>query len=120
MSRELSMSAAIREVLEKILRENPEAFLIGEDIAVYGGAFKTTRGFIDEFGAERIVDTPISEAGIVSVACGAALMGSKPIVEIMFMDFMALSFDGIINIAVKWQEIYGDRYLTIDYEDACQ
>ena len=110
MSRELSMSAAIREVLEKILRENPEAFLIGEDIAVYGGAFKTTRGFIDEFGAERIVDTPISEAGIVSVACGAALMGSKPIVEIMFMDFMALSFDGIINIAVKWQEIYGDDY----------
>ncbi len=108
--RELSMSAAIREVLAQILREDENAFLIGEDIGVYGGAFKITRGFVAEFGKDRVLDTPISEAGFVSVACGAALMGSRPIVEIMFMDFMALAFDGIINVAVKWREIYGDEF----------
>lgn len=108
--RTLSMSAAIREALEKILREHPESFLIGEDIGVYGGAFKTTSGFVNEFGDKRVIDTPISEAGFVSIAAGAALMGSHPIVEIMFMDFMALAMDGIINVAVKWQEIYGPDY----------
>ena len=61
------------------------AVLIGEDIGVYGGAFKITRGFVDTYGDQRVIDTPISEAGFVSVACGAALMGSRPIVEIMFM-----------------------------------
>lgn len=108
--RELSMSAAIREALYQILREDNDALLIGEDIGVYGGAFKITAGAVDEFGADRIIDTPISEAGFVSMAAGAALMGSRPIVEIMFMDFMALAFDGIINIAAKWQEIYGDEF----------
>ncbi len=108
--RELSMSAAIREALAQILQERPEAFLIGEDIGVYGGAFKTTSGFVDQFGSDRVIDTPISEAGFVSIAAGAALMGSHPIVEIMFMDFLALAFDGIINVAVKWREIYGPEY----------
>ncbi len=108
--RDLSMTDAVREALAQILRDHPEAFLIGEDIGVYGGAFKTTRGFVNDFGPDRVIDTPISEAGFVSIAAGAALMGSHPIVEIMFMDFMALAFDGIINVAVKWQEIYGPDY----------
>ena len=107
---EESMSSAIRETLAEILRRDEKAFLIGEDIAVYGGAFKITRGFIDEFGPDRVVDTPISEAAIVSIAAGASLMGSRPIVEIMFMDFMALAFDGIINVAAKWQAVYGDEF----------
>ncbi len=107
---ERSMSAAIRSILEQILRDNDNAFLIGEDIAVYGGAFKITRGFIDEFGSKRVIDTPISENSIVSVACGAALMGSRPIIEIMFMDFLMLAMDGIVNSAVKWREIYGDEF----------
>jgi pyruvate/2-oxoglutarate/acetoin dehydrogenase E1 component len=108
--RELSMSASIRETLSEILHRDEKAFLIGEDIAVYGGAFKITQGFIDEFGPKRVIDTPISEAGIVSIAAGAALMGSRPIIEIMFMDFMALAFDGIINVAAKWQAVYGDEF----------
>ncbi len=108
--RELSVSAALRETLARLLREHPEALLIGEDIGVYGGAFKVTAGFVDEFGRDRVIDTPISEAGFVSVAAGAALMGSHPIVEIMFMDFMALAFDGIINVAAKWREIYGPEF----------
>jgi pyruvate dehydrogenase E1 component beta subunit len=108
--RELSYSAAVREALAQLLREHPEVFLIGEDIGVYGGAFKTTAGFVHEFGPDRVIDTPISEAGFVSIAAGAALLGSRPIAEIMFMDFMALAFDGIINAATKWQEIYGPDY----------
>lgn len=107
---ELSMSAAIREAQRKILTDNPEAFLIGEDIGLYGGAFKISAGFIHEFGPKQVIDTPISEAGIVSVAAGAALAGSRPIVEIMFMDFMLLAFDGLINVAVKWEEIYGSEF----------
>ena len=107
---EMSMSNAIRETLAQILRTDNNSFLIGEDIAVYGGAFKITQGFIDEFGPQRVIDTPISEAAIVSIAAGASLMGSRPIVEIMFMDFMALAFDGIINVASKWQEVYGDDF----------
>ena len=111
-TRQISMSAAIREALTKLLRDHEEVFLIGEDIGVYGGAFKITRGIVDEFGPERIIETTISEAGIVSVAAGAALMGSRPIIEIMFMDFMALAFDGIINIAAKWQATYGNEFAT--------
>lgn len=108
--RSLSMSEAIRETLATILRKHDEAFLIGEDIGVYGGAFKITQGFVDEFGPKRVIDTPIAEGGFVSMACGAALMGSRPIIEIMFMDFLTLAMDGIINSAVKWQEIYGDDF----------
>ncbi len=108
--RELSMSAAIREAINQILREHPESILMGEDIGVYGGAFKISAGIVEEFGPDRVIDTPISEAGIVSIATGAALMGSHPIVEIMFMDFMLLACDGLINIAAKWQEIYGDEF----------
>lgn len=107
---DLSMSAALRAALAQILRQHPESFLIGEDIGVYGGAFKITRDFVKEFGPDRVLDTPISEAGIVSVAAGAALMGGRPIVEIMFMDFLTLAMDGLINIIVKWQEIYGDDF----------
>jgi pyruvate/2-oxoglutarate/acetoin dehydrogenase E1 component len=108
--RELSMSAAIRESLQQLLRAHPEAYLIGEDIGVYGGAFKISAGFVSEFGDDRVVDTPISEAGIVSVAAGSALCGSRPIVEIMFMDFLPLALDGLINVAVKWRDIYGDAF----------
>jgi len=109
-TQDISVSAALRETLAQILREHPEAFLIGEDIGVYGGAFKITRDFVSEFGESRVVDTPISENGIVSVAAGAALLGSRPIVEIMFMDFLMLAMDGVVNVLSKWQEVYGDDF----------
>ncbi len=107
---ELSMSAAIREALAQILTTDSRALLIGEDIGVYGGAFKISAGFFDKFGPTQIYDTPISEAAIVSVACGAALAGSRPIAEIMFMDFLLLGMDGLVNIAVKWQDVYGPEF----------
>ena len=108
--REISMSAALREVLQQILQDDDRAFLMGEDIAAYGGAFKITRGFVDQFGAARVRNTPMSEAGFVAVACGAALAGSRPVVEIMFMDFLPLAFDAIINVAAKWRHVYGDDF----------
>lgn len=105
---EISYSEAVREALRYILNNDPSAFLMGEDIGVYGGAFKITRGFIDEFGPQRIIETPISEASIVGMACGAALAGSRPIVEIMFMDFLLLALDPLVNAACKWPWIYGE------------
>ncbi len=97
----LSMIEAIREGIWEEMTADPSVFVIGEDIGVYGGAFKLTEGFIDEFGSERMIDTPISEAAIVGAACGAALMGMKPIAEFQFIDFVSCGFDMLTNYAAK-------------------
>lgn len=102
-------TALIRETLADALRRDPAVFLLGEDIGTYGGAFGVTRGLLDEFGPERVRDTPISEATIVGMAIGAALSGLRPVVEIMFMDFLALAFDQLINQAAKLRYIHGGR-----------
>ncbi|MCA1589856.1 MAG: alpha-ketoacid dehydrogenase subunit beta [Acidobacteria bacterium] len=75
--------------------------MIGEDVGAYGGAFKLTEGFIDHFGTERMIDTPVSEAAIVGAACGAALMGTKPVAEFQFIDFISCGFDMMTNYAAK-------------------
>ena len=72
---------AISQALREEMRRDPAVFLMGEDIGVFGGAFKITRGFIEEFGEERVIDTPISESGFTGAACGAAIMGFRPVVE---------------------------------------
>lgn len=92
---------AVREALLEEMRADERVFLLGEDIATYGGAFKVTAGFLDEFGAERVVDTPIAEAGIVGAAIGAALMGLRPVAEIQFLDFLSCGFDQLTNFAAK-------------------
>lgn len=92
---------AIREAMWEEMKTDPEVFIMGEDIGTYGGAFKATDGFLEEFGAERVIDTPISEAAIVGAAIGAAHMGFKPIVEMQFIDFIAPAFDMIVNFAAK-------------------
>jgi len=88
---------AIREGLWEEMERDPDVFLIGEDIGVYGGAFKVTAGFIEHFGARRVVDTPISESGIVGAAIGAGLMGLRPVAEMQFADFISCGFDQIVN-----------------------
>lgn len=105
--RELSYTDALREVLAAELRRDPKVFLLGEDIAAYGGAFGVTRGLVDEFGPERVMNTPISEGGFTGVAIGAAMMGYRPVVEIMFMDFMGLVSDQLLNMAAKLHYIFG-------------
>ncbi len=92
---------AIRDAMWEEMKADESVFIMGEDVGVYGGAFKITEGFLDEFGPERVIDTPISEAAIVGAAIGAAHMGLKPIVEMQFIDFIAPAFDMIVNFAAK-------------------
>jgi 2-oxoisovalerate dehydrogenase E1 component beta subunit len=92
---------AIREGLWEEMERDPNVFCIGEDIAEYGGAFKVTAGFLEHFGARRVVDTPISEAAIAGASIGAGLMGLRPVAEMQFADFISCGFDQIVNFAAK-------------------
>ncbi|MCS6886560.1 MAG: alpha-ketoacid dehydrogenase subunit beta [Acidobacteriota bacterium] len=90
---------AIRQALFEEMERDPNVFLMGEDIGVYGGAFKVTEGLYERFGKDRVIDTPISEAAIVGAACGAAMMGLRPVVEMQFIDFISCAFDMLTNFA---------------------
>jgi pyruvate/2-oxoglutarate/acetoin dehydrogenase E1 component len=107
--RTITYAEALREALAEELRRDKEVFLMGEDIGVYGGAFGITRGLLEQFGPDRVLDTPISEQGFVGAAVGAALAGSRPVVEIMFMDFITLAVDQLVNQAAKLHYVFGDQ-----------
>lgn len=92
---------AIREGMAEEMRRDPSVFLLGEDVGTYGGAFRASAGFLDEFGPERVVDTPISESGIVGVAVGAAMAGMRPVAEMQFIDFLSNAFNQVVNMAAK-------------------
>jgi pyruvate/2-oxoglutarate/acetoin dehydrogenase E1 component len=92
---------AIRQGMLEEMRRDESVYLLGEDIGAYGGAFKVTAGFLDEFGPERVIDTPLSESAIVGAAIGSSLLGQRPIAEMQFMDFIACGFDQIVNMAAK-------------------
>lgn len=118
--REIKFSDAINEVLRESLKKDKRIFLFGEDIGLYGGAFGVTKGLLDEFGCERVIDTPISENSIIGVAGGAAMLGMRPIVEIMFMDFITLAMDQIVNHISKFKFMYGGQVeLPIVIRTAC-
>ena len=91
------MLEAIREALWEEMERDPAVLLMGEDIGVYGGAFKATDGFVEAFGAKRVIDTPISEAGFTGAAAGAAHMGLRPVVEMQFMDFVSCAYEPLTN-----------------------
>ncbi len=97
----LTFVDAIRQALAEEMRRDPAVFLLGEDIGIYGGAFKATAGLVDEFGPARVVDTPLAESAIVGAAIGAAYTGMRPVVEMQFMDFVACCFNQITNFAAK-------------------
>ena len=99
--RELTYREAIREALREEMRRDESVFLLGEDIGRYGGTCKVTVGLIDEFGPDRVRDMPLSEAGIVGAALGAALIGMRPVAEIMYLDFTLIAADQIINQVAK-------------------
>ncbi len=92
---------AIRQGIWEEMERDPTVFCIGEDIGIYGGAFKVTEGFIDHFGAKRVIDTPIAESAIVGAAFGAALTGMRPVAEFQFMDFIGCAFNQITNMVAK-------------------
>ena len=98
---------AIRQGLWEEMEADPRVFLIGEDIGTYGGAFRLTAGFLERFGPERVIDTPISESAIVGAASGAALLGMRPVVEMQFIDFIACAFNQIVNFAATCRYRWG-------------
>jgi acetoin:2,6-dichlorophenolindophenol oxidoreductase subunit beta len=109
-SRELTLGEAIREALAEELRRDSRVFILGEDIAEAGHPFKVLTGLVSEFGPERILDTPISEAGFTAVAVGAAMTGMRPVVDIMFGDFITLTMDQMVNQAAKIHYMSGGKW----------
>jgi 2-oxoisovalerate dehydrogenase E1 component beta subunit len=105
----LTYLEAIRQGIWEEMERDPSVFVIGEDVAEYGGAFKVTAGMLERFGKDRVIDTPISESAIVGAATGAALMGMRPVVEMQFMDFIACGFDQIVNMAAKIHYRWGAK-----------
>ena len=108
--RELKMAEAIREAIAEEMRRDHRVFLCGEDVAEAGHPFKVLVGLVDEFGKERILDTPISEPGFTGIAVGAAMTGMRPIVDIMFGDFVGLTMDQMVNQAAKIHYMSGGKW----------
>lgn len=108
-SQQMTYAAAIRQVLQEEMRRDPRIFLMGEDIGIYGGAFGVTRGLLEEFGEDRVRDTPISELAIAGCAIGAALSGMLPVAEFQFSDFMTLAMDQIVNQGAKLRFMFGGK-----------
>jgi acetoin:2,6-dichlorophenolindophenol oxidoreductase subunit beta len=106
---EITYAQAIKDAMSEEMRRDPKVFLLGEDIGAYGGAFGVTRGMVEEFGTERVRDTPISEAAITGAAVGAAMTGMRPIVEIMFSDFITIAMDQLVNQAAKARYQFGGQ-----------
>ena len=98
---------AITEAMAEEMARDERVFLIGEDVGVYGGAFKTSGGLIERFGPERVIDTPISEIAITGAASGAALMGMRPIAEMQFIDFITCAYDMLVNFTATNRYLYG-------------
>lgn len=111
-TREITFAQAVREALAEEMRRDPAVFIIGEDVAEAGTPFKVLSGLVEEFGAQRVMDTPISEAGITGMAVGAAMTGLRPVVDIMFGDFITLAMDQIANQAAKVHYMSGGK-LTV-------
>jgi pyruvate dehydrogenase E1 component beta subunit len=106
-ARTLAYGAAFNEAVALAMDADPDVFVAGEDIGLFGGVFGTFRGLQDRFGAERVVDTPISEQAIVGLGVGAAATGLRPIVDLMFMDFVCVAMDQIVNQAAKLKYMFG-------------
>ncbi len=104
---EITFLEAIRQGIWEEMERDPNVFILGEDVGVFGGAFKITAGMLEHFGEQRVVDTPLSESGIAGAAIGAALMGLRPVAEMQFSDFITCAFDQIVNFAAKTRYRWG-------------
>lgn len=108
--REIQFREALREAMNEEMRRDPRVFLMGEEVAEYNGAYKVSQGMLDEFGPDRIIDTPISELGFAGIGVGAAANGIRPIVEFMTFNFSLVAIDTIINAAAKLHSMSGGHY----------
>jgi pyruvate dehydrogenase E1 component beta subunit len=109
-TRELTLGEAIKEALVEEMRRDPTVFIMGEDVAEAGTVYKVLSGMVEEFGTDRVIDTPISEAGFAGLAVGAAMTGMRPIVDIMFGDFIGLTMDQMVNQAAKIHYMSGGKW----------
>jgi pyruvate dehydrogenase E1 component beta subunit len=107
---ELTLVQAVNRGLQQAMRDDPDVLLLGEDIGVNGGVFRATEGLLKEFGEDRVLDTPLSETGIVGTAIGMALYGLKPVAEIQFLDFIYPAFDQIVSELAKFRYRSGGQY----------
>lgn len=105
----LAYRDALKQALIDSMREDPDIFVIGEEVGRYGGAYGVTKDLIDEFGAERLLDTPISEPAIVGTAVGAAMAGMRPVAELMYVDFIGMTMDQLCNQAAKIRYMFGGQ-----------
>lgn len=110
MSRIISFRQALREAMQEEMRRDDSIFLMGEEVAQYNGAYKVSQGMLDEFGARRIIDTPIAELGFAAIAVGASSNGTRPIVEFMTWNFAVLALDQILNHAAKMVSMSGGQF----------
>ncbi|MEM2027072.1 MAG: pyruvate dehydrogenase (acetyl-transferring) E1 component subunit alpha [Candidatus Bathyarchaeia archaeon] len=110
--RKINYRQALNEALREEMLRDERVFIMGEDVGIYGGAYGVTRGLYDEFGPERVIDTPISEAAIAGAAAGAAMTGMRPVAEIMYIDFITLAMDQIVNIAAKNRYMFGGKSIV--------
>jgi pyruvate dehydrogenase E1 component beta subunit len=109
MMRDITYRQAIQEALREEMQRDDAVFLLGEDIAEFGGSYKVTAGLLEEFGPERVRNTPISEAAIIGTALGASLVGMRPVAELMYVDFSAIAMDQIVNQAAKVRYMFGGK-----------
>ncbi len=107
--RKLAYVSAINEALAQLMRADPNVFIAGEDVGLYGSVFGVTRGLMKEFGENRVVDTPIAESGIMGLGLGAAATGLRPIIDIMFMDFIGVCMDEVVNQIAKMKYMFGGK-----------
>lgn len=110
MSRIIPFRQALREALQEEMRRDDKVFLMGEEVAQYNGAYKVSQGMLDEFGARRVIDTPIAELGFAAIAVGAATNGTRPVVEFMTWNFAVLALDQILNHAAKMVSMSGGQF----------
>src|SRR2546428_8951191 len=108
-TREITFGQAVREALAEEMRRDPHTFILGEDVAEAGTPFKVLSGLVEEFGPDRVIDSPISEQGITGMCVGAAMTGMRPIVDILFGDFLGLAMDQIFNQAAKVHYMSGGK-----------
>jgi pyruvate dehydrogenase E1 component beta subunit len=108
--RSIQFREALREAMSEEMRKDPNIFLLGEEVAEYNGAYKVSQGMLDEFGAKRIIDTPIAELGFAGIGVGAAMNGLRPIVEFMTFNFSLVAIDQVINAAAKIYQMSGGQF----------
>src|SRR3982751_1071206 len=108
--RQIALREALREAMQEEMRRDENVFLMGEEVAEYNGAYKVSQGMIEEFGARRVIDTPIAELGFTGIGVGAAMVGLRPIVEFMTFNFSLVAIDQIINNAAKIYQMSGGQF----------